>query len=306
MGNKIMANVASEQSGSAGASARHKVRGREKGPLAVVERACRYIESRREIGEGVVTLADLGAHCRMSPWHLQRLFKQVMGVSPRQYADAHRVRRLKDGLQQGESVAGATFDAGYGSSSRIYERAAAELGMTPATYRKGGLGAEIDFAIAESALGRLLAAATAKGVCFVGIGDNDKVLESELHREFPRAGAIRRDDERLGAAIAAIIAYLDGSEPHIDLPLDIRWTAFQRRVWEELRRIPYGETRSYGEIAAAVGLPRAVRAVGRACASNPVALIVPCHRAIREDGNLSGYRWGLSRKRVLLERESDR
>jgi AraC family transcriptional regulator of adaptative response/methylated-DNA-[protein]-cysteine methyltransferase len=176
MGIRIMTNIATERSGSTGASPGQRVRGGEKEMLAVIERACRYIESRRDIGEGVVTLADLGAHCGISPWHLQRLFKQIMGVSPRQYADAHRVKRLKDGLQQGVSVAGATFDAGYGSSSRIYERAAAELGMTPATYRKGGVDAEIDFAIAESPLGRLLAAATPKGVCFVGIGDDDHIL----------------------------------------------------------------------------------------------------------------------------------
>jgi len=303
---RIMVSIVSEQSGSAGASTRPRIRGREKATLATVERACRYIESRREIGEGVVTLTDLGAHCRMSPWHLQRVFKQVMGVSPRQYADAHRVKWLKDGLQQGESVAGATFDAGYGSSSRIYERAAAELGMTPATYRRGGLGAGIGFALADSPLGRLLAAATPKGVCFVGIGDNDRVLESELRREFPRAAAIRRDEARLGSAIGTILAYLEGALPHMDLPLDIRATAFQRRVWDELRRIPYGETRSYGEIAEAIGAPRAVRAVGRACATNPVALIVPCHRVVRADGSLSGYRWGLARKQTLLGRESDR
>ncbi len=301
-----MVSIVSEQSGSAGSLARAQTRGREKAALATVERACRYIESRREIGEGVVRLTDLGAHCRVSPWHLQRLFKQVMGVSPRQYADAHRVKRLKDGLQHGESVAGATFDAGYGSSSRIYERAAAELGMTPATYRKGGLGAEIGFALADSPLGRLLAAATPKGVCFVGIGDNDRVLESELRGEFPRAAAIGRDEARLGSAIGTILAYLEGALPHIDLPLDIRATAFQRQVWEELRRIPYGETRSYGEIAEALGAPGAVRAVGRACATNPVALIVPCHRVVREDGGLSGYRWGVARKQTLLEREGDR
>jgi AraC family transcriptional regulator of adaptative response/methylated-DNA-[protein]-cysteine methyltransferase len=281
-------------------------RARDKAALATVERACRYIESQREIGEGVVTLTELGAHCRMSPWHLQRLFKEVMGVTPRQYADAHRARRLKDGLQQGESVVGATFDAGYGSSSRLYERAAAELGMTPATYRKGGLGAEIGFAIAASPLGRLLAGATSKGVCFVGIGEDDRLLEAELRGEFPQAAAIRRDEGRLGSAMATILAYLGGAQPHIDLPVDIRATAFQRRVWEELRRIPYGETRSYGEIAAAVGAPRAVRAVGRACATNPVALVIPCHRVVREDGSLSGYRWGLARKQALLEREGDR
>jgi AraC family transcriptional regulator of adaptative response/methylated-DNA-[protein]-cysteine methyltransferase len=299
-----MASIVTQESGSAAAAARPG--SRDKAALATVERACRYIEARREIGEGVVTLSDLGAHCGMSPWHLQRVFKQIMGVTPRQYADAHRVRRLKDGLQQGESVAGATFDAGYGSSSRIYERAAAELGMTPATYRKGGLGAEIGFATAASPLGRLLAAATPKGVCFVGIGEDAAQLEAELRREFPQAAAIRHDEGRLGSAISAILAYLEGSAPHIDLPVDIRATAFQRRVWEELRRIPYGETRYYAEIAEAVGAPAAVRAVGRACATNPVALIVPCHRVVRGDGSLSGYRWGLARKRALLEREGDR
>lgn len=301
-----MTTTVSGQHGSIGVSTRRQGRGGERAALATVERACRYIESQREIGEGVVRLTDLGAHCRMSPWHLQRLFKQVMGVTPRQYADAHRVRRLKDGLQQGESVAGATFDAGYGSSSRIYERAAAELGMTPATYRKRGLGAEIGYALTRCPLGRLLVAATPKGVCFVGIGDADQVLESELRREFRKAAAIYRDETLLGSAIATILAYLEGAEPHIELPLDIRATAFQRRVWEELRRIPYGETRSYGEIAEALGAPGAMRAVGRACASNPVALIVPCHRVVREDGSLSGYRWGLARKQALLERESDR
>jgi AraC family transcriptional regulator of adaptative response/methylated-DNA-[protein]-cysteine methyltransferase len=305
MGMSLMTAISMEESLATGA-ATVGGRNRDKAALATVERACRYIESQREVGEGVVKLTELGAHCRMSPWHLQRLFKQVMGVTPRQYADAHRAKRLKGGLRAGESVAAATFDAGYGSSSRLYERAAAELGMTPATYKRGGLGAEIGFAIAPSPLGRLLAAATSKGVCFVGIGEDDRALEGELRRQFPQAAGIRRDEGRLGSAMATILAYLEGSEPHIDLPVDIRATAFQRRVWEELRRIPYGETRSYGEIAQAVGAPRAVRAVGRACATNPVALIVPCHRVVREDGGLSGYRWGLARKQALLEREGDR
>ena len=288
------------------APARGPAARRSERALALIERACRYIEAHCEDGEGVVTLAELGAHCRVSPWHLQRLFKQAMGVSPREYADAHRVQRLKTGLQQGEGVAGATFDAGFGSSSRLYERAAAELGMTPATYAKGGLGARIGFATAPSPLGRLLVAATPKGVCFVGLSGRDGELESALRREFPKAAAIERDEDRLGAAVGAILAYLEGREPHIDLPVDIRATAFQRRVWAELRRIPFGETRSYAEIAAAVGAPRAVRAVGRACATNPVALVVPCHRVVREDGGLSGYRWGLERKKALLEREGER
>lgn len=276
--------------------------------VGAIERACRYIEARVE-GEsedpGNVTLAELGAHCGLSPWHLQRLFKRVMGVSPRQYADAHRLRRLKAGLQQGDGVAAATYDAGYGSSSRVYERAAAALGMTPATYAKGGRGARIAYAIAGSPLGRLLVAATECGICFVSLGTRNEELEANLHAEFPAAEDIRRDDGALAPGVTAILDHLSGREPHIDLPLDIRATAFQRRVWEELRRIPLGETRSYGDVARALGRPQAQRAVAQACASNPVALVVPCHRVVRGDGAAGGYRWGAERKRRLLEREAE-
>jgi AraC family transcriptional regulator of adaptative response/methylated-DNA-[protein]-cysteine methyltransferase len=271
--------------------------------LATVQRACRYIERQIAEGEGgAVTLAELGRHCRTSPWHLQRLFKQVTGVTPRQYGDARRLERLRAGLQQGDGVAAATYEAGFGSSSRVYERADAALGMTPATYARGGKGAEIAYASAPTPLGRLLVAATRRGVCFVSLGEADGPLEGALAAEFPAASR-RRDPEALGAALDRLVAYLEGAAPPPDLPLDIRCTAFQRRVWEELRRIPLGETRSYREIAQSLGEPRAQRAVGRACASNPVALVVPCHRAVREDGGPSGYRWGGARKQALLALE---
>ena len=228
-----------------------------------------------------------------------------MGVSPHDYADQHRLARFRDELQQGEGVAAATYGAGYGSSSRVYERADGLIGMTPATYAKGGKGAEIAYGTAASPLGRLLAAATARGICFVGFGDSDAMLERALKANFPAADSIRRDDRELGVALDRLLAHLAGKEPHVGLPLDIRATAFQRRVWQELQRIPLGETRSYGEIARSMGNPGASRAVGRACATNPVPLIVPCHRAQGQSGALTGYRWGIKRKAALLERESE-
>jgi AraC family transcriptional regulator, regulatory protein of adaptative response / methylated-DNA-[protein]-cysteine methyltransferase len=226
-------------------------------------------------------------------------------VSPHDYGDQHRLARFRDELQQGEGVAAATYGAGYGSSSRVYERADGLIGMTPATYAKGGKGAEIAYGTAASPLGRLLAAATPRGICFVGLGDSDAMLERELRQNFHAAESIRRDDEELGRALDALLAYLAGKEPHIALPLDIRATAFQRRVWQELQRIPLGETRSYGEIARSLGSAGASRAVGRACATNPISLIVPCHRARGQNGGLTGYRWGIKRKAALLERESE-
>lgn len=278
----------------AGLSARH---------LAQVRRACAYIDDHD--GQGV-TLARLAAHVDLSPWHLQRLFKRAIGVSPRDYADARRSRRFRDELRGGESVAGATYGAGYGSSSRVYERAGMKLGMTPASYAKGGRGARIAFSIVDSPLGRLLVAATAKGVCFVSIGDSDRALEAALRAEFPQAEEVRRDDRAIAPALETVLRHLAGETPHVDLPLDVRATAFQRRVWQELLAIPAGETRSYSEIAEALGLPHGQRAVGRACATNPVAIVVPCHRALREDGALGGYRWGLERKVRLLTAEAER
>ena len=278
--------------------------------LHAVERACRYIEARVDGSDveeaGAVTLAELGSHCGISPWHLQRLFKRVMGVSPRQYADAHRLKRFRAGLQQGDGVAAATYDAGYGSSSRVYERAAAALGMTPATYAKGGRGAVIRYALTKTRLGYLLVAATDRGICFVSLGEKRDELEKRLYREFPAAEDIQHSEPALHSAVQAIVDFIAGKEPHINLPLDIRATAFQRRVWEELRRIPLGETRSYGEIAPTLGQPAAQRAVAQACATNPVPLIVPCHRVVRGDGELGGYRLGTERKRRLLEGEASR
>jgi len=274
------------------------------GPLDAIERACRFIEARVAEGERF-TLAELGAHCGVSPWHLQRQFRRAMGVSPHDYGDQHRLARFRDELQQGEGVAAATYGAGYGSSSRVYERADGLIGMTPATYAKGGKGAEIAYGTAASPLGRLLAAATPRGICFVGLGDSDAMLERELRQNFHAAESIRRDDGELGRALDALLAYLAGKEPHVALPVDIRATAFQRRVWQELQLIPLGETRSYGEIARSLGNAGASRAVGRACATNPIPLIVPCHRARGKNGGLTGYRWGIKRKAALLERESE-
>lgn len=267
--------------------------------LAAVRAAAMLIEERTEEG---VSLAELAEAVALSPWHLQRLFKKHMGISPREYQDAKRGERLRNELRLGAGVAGATYGAGYGSSSRVYERAAQQLGMTPASYAQGGRGAEIVYTFADCAFGRLLVAATAKGVCFLAFGE-DETLAGELQAEFPAAKMIERDDALLAPAVNDILEYLSGSLPHVDLPLDLRATAFQRRVWQELLAIPAGETRTYREIAERLGLPKGQRAVGRACATNPVSLLIPCHRALRTDGGLGGYRWGLPRKEALLDLE---
>ena len=196
----------------------------------------------------------------------------------------------------------AMYEAGYGSSSRLYETAGDRLGMTPRTYKRGGAGMSIDYTIADSPLGRVMVAATPRGVCFVSLGDDDAALECELRHDYPAAD-IRRDDDALTDWVATVLHYLRGEEPRLDLPLDIQGTAYQWRVWEALRAIPYGETRTYSEIAATLNKPRGQRAVGRACATNPVSLVIPCHRAVREDGGLGGYRWGLDRKETLLANE---
>ncbi|MFO0998021.1 MAG: bifunctional DNA-binding transcriptional regulator/O6-methylguanine-DNA methyltransferase Ada [Alphaproteobacteria bacterium] len=268
----------------------------------LVKRACAYIDNRLD---GPPSLAELGAALGQSPFHVQRTFKRIVGISPRAYADTRRVARLKARLKGGDSIAGALYEVGYGSSSRLYERAGAQLGMTPGTYRKGGLGADIAYTIVPSPLGRLLVAATARGVAYVALGDRDGALLSALKQEYPAAN-LKRDDKALDAYVRPLNAYLAGRHVAPDLPVDVRATAFQRKVWEALRAIPAGETRSYKDIARAIGAPRAVRAVGSACAANPVALIVPCHRAIRQDGALGGYAWGLKRKEKLLASEQRR
>ncbi|MBI3734160.1 MAG: bifunctional DNA-binding transcriptional regulator/O6-methylguanine-DNA methyltransferase Ada [Chloroflexi bacterium] len=265
-----------------------------------VRAACDYIEAHP--GEPL-TLDTLSARVHVSPYHLQRTFKRVTGVTPRQYAEARRLERLKTGLKNGGTVTGALYEAGYGSSSRLYERSADQLGMTPAAYRKGGLGMQIHYTLAACRLGRLLVAATEKGLCAVSLGDADAALEAALRQEYPAAD-LRRADAALGEWVHALTDYLSGQPLRGDLPLDVQATAFQRQVWDALRAIPYGQTRTYSQIALSLGNPKATRAVGHACASNPVSLVIPCHRAVRADGGLGGYRWGLERKRRLLETEA--
>lgn len=267
--------------------------------IQMAQKVCRLIDEND--GEPI-TLATLSARLGVSSFHLQRTFKSTMGITPKDYAETSRVNRFKQGVRKGEAITSAIYDAGFGSSSRLYESASAQLGMTPATYGKGGCGAVINYAIVKTPLGQLLVAATSKGVCSVMLGDSESQLKTDLLQEFP-AAEIHEDEKPLRSSLKAIVEHLKTKSPHIDLPLDIRASAFQRQVWKQLRAIPYGETHSYGEVAKAIGQAKAVRAVARACATNPVALVIPCHRVIREDKSLGGYRWGLERKRKLLERE---
>jgi AraC family transcriptional regulator, regulatory protein of adaptative response / methylated-DNA-[protein]-cysteine methyltransferase len=271
----------------------------------MVEQARRYIEENID-GESALTLEAIGKHLGVSPFHLQRVFKRIAGVTPRQYASALRMERFKEGLRNGNgsTVTEAMYDAGYGSSSRLYETAPAALGMTPDRYRRGGEGMEIEYTIAECSLGKLLVGATEHGVCAVSLGDTDEELERALRTEYHAAHITRssRDSERLGPWVQMIAGQLEGREP-VRLPVDVAASPFQQRVWQELRKIPYGTTRSYGQVAKAIGQPSAVRAVARACGANHVALVIPCHRVVREDGDLGGYKWGVERKKALLEGE---
>ena len=247
-------------------------------------------------------LNALGDAFGMSPFHLQRTFKAALGITPKEYADSCRMDQLKRNLQSGKTVTHSLYDAGYSSSSRLYERSTAELGMTPATYTRNGRGAVISYAMAKCDLGCVLVAATEKGICAVRLGSSESELENVLRNEFS-AAHIERNEGQLREWVGQILEHLAGLRPNLDLPLDVQATAFQRLVWEALQAIPYGDTRSYSDVANAIGRPTAVRAVARACATNPVALVIPCHRVIREDGSLSGYRWGLERKKKLLEHE---
>jgi AraC family transcriptional regulator of adaptative response/methylated-DNA-[protein]-cysteine methyltransferase len=273
------------------------------GTAALVKRVCRDIEDRLADGEPV-RLAELAARAGLSPHHLLRTFKRAVGVTPREYAEARRIRTLKAHLKGGMPVTHATYEAGYGSSSRLYERSNALLGMTPATYRRGGRGARIRYGVASCPLGRVLVAGTERGVSAVYFGDAEGPLEDALRAEYPEA-EVRRDDGANASWVRAVVAAVRGGQAP-DVPLDIRATAFQWRVFQALRRIPAGETRTYGEIARSIGAPRAARAVGRACATNRVAVVIPCHRAIGSGGDLTGYRWGVARKKALLATESAR
>ena len=258
-----------------------------------------YLDERR--GERV-TLGELAGVVGASPFHLQRRFKEAFGVSPRDYQEAQRVEALKSSLRSGQRVTDAVYEAGYGSVSRFYEKAASRLGMHARHYRAKGRGQRIRYCAFDSPLGTVLLAATERGLCSVKLGDGARLLAKLLREEFSDAELIE-DGASLEAVKESVVAFIRGEKSLARVPVDVRGTVFQRRVWDELRRIPRGETRTYREIARAIGSPAAVRAVGSACGANPVALVVPCHRAVRTDGGLGGYAWGLGRKRRLLQIE---
>lgn len=261
--------------------------------------ACRYLSQ----VEGRPSIARLARRLGGSPYHLQRQFKRLVGLTPREFADACRLKAVQVQLQRGSDITAAVVAAGYGSSSRFYGRAAAKLAMRPSTYRNGGAGVRIRYAIVDSPLDRLLVAATDRGVCSIAMGKDDGTLERGLRAEYP-AAALARDQRALADTLAQVLDLVSGRLPRLDLPLDIRATSFQWQVWQALAAIPRGETRSYTEIAASIGRPRAVRAVARACATNPVAVAIPCHRVVPAKGGSGGFRWGRARKKLLLEREN--
>ncbi len=265
-----------------------------------VEAACRYID---ENLDATLSLTVISKHVAISPFHFQRLFKKVLGISPRQYQQARRAGKFRQALLTEKRVTDAIYEAGYSSSSRAYEKIPAQLGMTPSAFRRKGEGVAIQYTILSTELGKLLVATTERGICSVRFGENDAALLRELKEDFG-ASEIVRDPEKLEPIVLQVKQLLHGQAAALNIPLDLRGTAFQQMVWEELRRIPAGQTRSYTEIANTLGRPKAVRAVANACASNPVALVVPCHRVVQKSGSLAGYRWGVKRKAALLEKEA--
>lgn len=268
-----------------------------------IREICADIEAQRD---GSLNLTDLAKRAKLSPFHFQRRFKAVVGVSPKQFATAVRLRNLRTHLRSAKDVTTAVYDAGFGSSSRVYEQADTRLGMTPRQYRSGGRGVPISYATIQSPVGLMMVGATDRGLCFVQFGADESSLLAMLKREYPEA-LIAPMHEPHGPEfeqwVASLNRHLTGVQPHLDLPLDVRHTAFQMRVWNYLQSIPYGEIRSYGEVAEGIAAPGAARAVARACASNVVAIVIPCHRVIRASGELGGYRWGLDRKRTLIDME---
>jgi AraC family transcriptional regulator of adaptative response/methylated-DNA-[protein]-cysteine methyltransferase len=265
----------------------------------LVKNICQYIHSR----DTSPTLTELSHKFSISPSHLHRIFKRITGITPRQYSDAHRFKQLKLQLKERGNVMESIYEAGYGSSRRLYEQSYAQLGMTPASYQHGGHGATITYSITDCHLGRLLVAATHKGICAICLGDEDETLKNNLFKEFPKAQINQDNNQWLKESTDQILKHLNGNLPSLDLALDIQATAFQRHVWKKLMEIPYGVTHSYQQVAKAIGQPKAVRAVANACGANPVALAIPCHRVVRSDGSLGGYRWGIERKKALLARE---
>jgi AraC family transcriptional regulator of adaptative response/methylated-DNA-[protein]-cysteine methyltransferase len=267
--------------------------------IEAIKRACERIESAEEAPK----LADLAASVGLSPYHFHRVFKTITGVTPKAYAAERRARRAADKLRTADTVTEAIYDAGFNSSSRFYESTAARLGMTPGTVRRGGAGAVIRFAVGEASLGAVLVAATNKGVCAIMLGDDPETLVRELQDRFPRA-ELKGGDAEFERTVAQVVGLVEAPGQRLDLPLDIRGTAFQQRVWSALQAIPSGKTTTYKEIARAIGQPKAVRAVAQACGANPLAVAIPCHRVVRSEGDLSGYHWGVERKRKLLDREA--
>lgn len=278
--------------------------------VARMRQLCEYIQSHSDSGDPL-TLDVLSREADLSPSQLRHRFREIVGVTPRQYVEACRFKTLKEGLRDGESVTHAIYDAGFASSSRVYEQVNARLGMTPTEYRSGGRGVAISYAFADTPVGRMIVAATDRGLCFVQFGDassdlTDSGLAELLHKEYPSATTQEMNAEgsvQFRLWLDALRRHLSGAEPHLDLPFDVRASAFQLRVWRYLQSIPQGETRSYSQVAEAIGKPKAVRAVAGACAANRVAIAIPCHRVIRANGDLGGYRWGRERKKKLLELE---
>ncbi len=275
---------------------------RDKDPSRITQlvgRACRYIDTHLE---GKLTLSNISAQVGVSPFYLQRTFKKVLGISPREYVDARRLAKVKHLLNKGETVTEALYDAGFTSRSRLYEKTPSRLGLSPGEVRRGGYGYRIEYTIVDCPLGRLLLGTTERGICAVCIGDSDVEVETALSEDYPLA-ELRRDDQGAFKWASQVAKYFAGERSLEDLPIDVVATAFQWKVWSRIRSIPYGKTLTYAEMARTIGTPRGARAVARACAANPVALLVPCHRIIGADGGLCGYRWGERRKKALLELE---
>ncbi len=263
----------------------------------IVIRACELLETEEQ-----VSLEDLSVKLNLSAAHLQKMFKEIIGVSPKKYAEMKRLEKFRDEIKKGSDVTNSMYEAGFNSSSRLYENVSEKLGMTPKTYAKKGANMKINYTITDCDLGKLLVARTEKGICAVTFGDDSETLKENLFSEYQNA-EIEENNANLKDYVEAVLANMKGANKTLDLPTDLQATAFQMRVWDILRKIPYGETVSYQQVAEKLGNKNAVRAVATACASNRVALVIPCHRVVRSSGELSGYRWGISRKKQLLEQE---
>ena len=266
----------------------------------LIERICKYIEANLD---EKLSLDNLSRQAGLSPFHFQRTFKRVLGISPRQYVEARRLEKIKHSLTSGETVTNSLYDAGFTSKSRLYEKSSPRLGVSPGVFRRGGEGLRIHYTIVDSRAGRVLLAATERGACAVCMGASDEAVEAALKEDY-YAADLHRDDERMRTWAGALLSYFGGHEFPRDLPLDVQATAFQWKVWREIQSIPYGQTATYSNIARSLGSPRATRAVARACATNPVAIVIPCHRVIGKDGSLRGYGWGVKRKKTLLSLEN--